>query len=139
MNTPVLTAGRLEFEEIFKRLERDFKITRAAVARALLIERSYVTMLINGQRTPHIRLLEDMRELEKEMLAGRSTKTATEGESELNRVFNQLRTLERTEPAKFEAARLMIQSLVPVNSKPASAASKLLKKASASVRKPGPK
>jgi transcriptional regulator with XRE-family HTH domain len=139
VNTLVKTAEQIEFAAIFARLEKALDISRAEVARALRVERSYISMLINGQRTPRGRLLEDMRELEKEMLAGRSTKPATEGESELNRVFNQLRTLERTEPAKFEAARLMIQSLVPVNSKPASAASKLLKKASASVRKPGPK
>ena len=89
MNTPVLTAGQIEFAGIFERLERDFKIRRADVARALLIERSYVSMLINGQRTPHIRTLESMRELEKRLLAGRHLEAA-EPDTELSRVFQQL-------------------------------------------------
>jgi integrase len=61
---PVIKAGQNEFADIFWRLERDFKMTKAAVARSLRIERSYVTILINGKRTPHIRTLETMREFE---------------------------------------------------------------------------
>ena len=130
MNTPVLTAGRLEFEEIFKRLEREFKLTRAAVARALLIERSYVTMLINGQRTPHIRLLESMRTFEKQMRAGRAPEAA-ETETDYNRACRQLKVLEQIDRAKFDAIMQVVDSMAQTSnssSKPASAASKRLKK-----------
>ena len=131
------TAEQIEFAEIFERLEKEFNMSKADVARALRIERSYVSMLIKGQRTPHIRTLESMRELEKKMLTERGSETGVEGESELNRLFNQLTELERTDRAMFAAAKRMIEALAPVSSKPASASSKLLKKAAASVRKPG--
>ena len=140
MNTPVLTAGQIEFAEIFDRLEKQFKISKAAVARALRIERSYVSMLINGQRTPHIRTLEAMRELEKRMMAGRGPEPAGEEETEFNRICKQLAVLEKTDRTKFEVAKTVIESLAPApaGSKPAAAAaaaSKLLKKAAASVSK----
>jgi hypothetical protein len=64
VNSSVLTAGQIEFAVIFERLARDFKMTKGAVARVLRVERSYVTMLVSGKRTPHIRVLEAMRELE---------------------------------------------------------------------------
>jgi len=132
VNTPVLTAGRLEFEEIFKRLERDFKITRAAVARALLIERSYVTMLINGQRTPHIRLLESMRTLEKQMRAGRAPEAA-ETETDYDRLCRQLKVLEQNDRPKFEAIMQVVESMAQssASSKSVFVASKRLKKAAA--------
>jgi hypothetical protein len=136
VNTPVLTAGRLEFEEIFKRLERDFKITRASVARALLIERSYVTMLINGQRTPHIRLLESMRSLEKQMRAGRAPE-APEAETQFNRTVRQIKVLEQNDPPRFEVIRQVVESMAQssASSKPVSAASKHLKKAAVAGHK----
>ena len=129
MNTPVLTAGRLEFEEIFKRLERDFKMSKAAVARALLIERSYVTMLINGQRTPHIRLLESMRTFEKQMRTGRAP-GAAEAETEFDRTVRQMKALEQNDPPRFEVVRQVVESMAQssASSKPVSAASKRLKK-----------
>lgn len=143
MNTPVLTAGRLEFEEIFKRLEREFKMTKASVARALRVQRSYVTMLIHGDRTPHIRTLESMRALEKTLRAGGNPEGPAEEDTELNRIFNQLRMLEQNDRPKFEAVRQVVDSMAQQasagagsSSKPAGAASKLLKKAAASVRKP---
>ncbi len=135
MNTPVITAGQIEFAEIFERLERDFKISKAAVARALRIERSYVSMLIKGQRTPHIRVLQDMREYEKRLVSGRDPESAEE-DTELNRIVQQLKTLEQYDRPKFEAAKQVVASLAQTSSKPAVAASKLLKKAAASVRKP---
>jgi transcriptional regulator with XRE-family HTH domain len=138
VNNPVKTAEQIEFTEIFERLEKEFNVSKAEVARALRVERSYVSMLIKGQRTPHIRTLESMRELEKKMFAGRIPETAA-GESELNRIFNQLAELERTNRDKFEVAKRVIESLAPVSSKPASASSRLLKKAAASVRTPDPK
>jgi hypothetical protein len=130
VNTPVLTAGRLEFEEIFKRLERDFKMTKAAVARALLIERSYVTMLINGQRTPHIRLLHSMRTLEKQIRTKRAPEPAEE-ETDYNRVCRQMKVLEQNDHSKFEAIMQIVESMAQssASSKPVSAASKRLKKA----------
>lgn len=137
MNTPVKTVGQIEFAAIFDRLEKEFNLSKAEVARALLIERSYVSMLIKGQRTPHIRTLESMRELEKKMLAGRASESGTEGESVLNRLHSILTELERTDRASFTVAKRVIESLAPVSSKPASASSKLLKKAAASVRKAG--
>lgn len=142
MNTPIKTAEQIEFAEIFERLEKAFNMSKAEVARALLIERSYVSMLIKGQRTPRIRTLESMRELEKKMLAERTSEMserAAEDGSVLNRLFNQLTELERTDRATFTVARKMIESLAPVSSKPASASSKLLKKAADSVRKPDSK
>ena len=71
MNGPVLTAGQIEFAEIFERLARDFKMTKGAVAHALRVERSYVTMLVSGKRIPPIRMLEAIRELEMRHQAGR--------------------------------------------------------------------
>ena len=142
VNIPIKTAEQIEFAEIFERLEKAFNMSKAEVARALLIERSYVSMLIKGQRTPGSRTLESMRVLEKKMLAERTSEMsekAAEGGSELNRLFNQLTELERTDRATFTVARKMIESLAPVSSKPASASSKLLKKAADSVRKPDSK
>lgn len=136
MNTPVLTAGQVEFAEIFERLERDFKMTRADVARALHIERSYVSMLIKGQRTPHIRLLESMRALEKGLVASHDPATPAFEDTKLNRMMEQLKTLEKTDPTKFELARNMVDALAQNSSKQDVAASKLLKKAAASVSKP---
>jgi hypothetical protein len=132
VNTPILTAGRLEFEEIFKRLERDFEMTRAAVARALLIERSYVTMLIKGQRTPHIRLLESMRALEKQMRAGRAPETA-ETETDYNRVCRQVKVLEQNDHSKFDVIMQVVESMVQssAGSKRVSGAPKRLKKGGA--------
>lgn len=138
MNNLAKTVEQIEFAEIFGRLEKEFNVSKAEVARALRIERSYVSMLIKGQRTPHIRTLESMRELEKKMFAGKTLETSA-GDSELNRIFNQLAELERTNRDKFEVAKRVIESLTPVSSKPASASSRLLKKAAASVRTPDPK
>ena len=135
MNTPILTAGQLEFVEIFERLEREFKISKAAVARALRIERSYVSMLISGKRTPHIRILESMREFEKRMLAGRETQAPAEEESELNQLIKLIKLLEQNDPTKFQAIKVVVDALAKTSSKTAAAASKLLKKTAASKRK----
>jgi transcriptional regulator with XRE-family HTH domain len=139
VNNFVKTAEQIEFAEIFERLEKAFNLSKADVARALRIERSYVSMLIKGQRTPHLRTLESMRELEKKMLAGRSSEIAEEGGSELNRLFIRLTKLERTDPVTFAGVKRVIESLVPASSKPTSVSSRLLKKAAASVSKPDPK
>ncbi len=110
MNTPVITAGQVEFAEIFERLERDFQINKAAVARALRIERSYVSMLIKGQRTPHIRGLQDMRELEQRLLAGRDPAAVAE-DTELNRLLHELKTLEQNDRPTYEAVRQLVAAL----------------------------
>ncbi len=135
MNTPVITAGQVEFADIFARLERDFKISKAAVARALRIERSYVSMLIKGQRTPHIRVLHDMRELEKRMVTGRDPETA-EADTELNRIMQQLKIMEQHDRPKFEAVKQVVAALTEASSKPASGGSNRLKKPATSPRKP---
>jgi hypothetical protein len=111
MNSPVLTARQIEFVEIFERLARDFKMTKAAVARALRVERSYVTML-SGQRSPRIRTLEDMRELEQRQRAGREQDDVPQGDNELNLLIQQLKTLKETDPPKFEAAKQVVSALV---------------------------
>lgn len=134
MNTPVITAGQVEFAEIFERIERDFKISKAAVARALRIERSYVSMLIKGQRTPHMRVLQDMRELEKRLVAGRDPE-ASEEDTELSRIVQLLKTLEQYDRPKFEVAKQVVASLAQTSSKPASAASKRSRKSAALLRK----
>jgi len=135
VNTPVITAGQVEFAEIFERLERDFKISKAAVARALRVERSYVSMLIKGQRTPHIRVLQDMRELEKRMVSGRDPEAAEE-DTELNRIMQQLKTLEQHDRPKFEAVMQVVAALTQTSSKPDRGVSKHLKQAADSLRKP---
>jgi transcriptional regulator with XRE-family HTH domain len=134
VNTPVITAGQVEFAEIFERIERDFKISKAAVARALRIERSYVSMLIKGQRTPHMRVLQDMRELEKRLLAGRDPEGAEE-DTELSRIVQQIKILEQHDRPKFEAVKQVVASLVQTSSKPAAAATKRGKKSRVPGRK----
>jgi len=138
VNTPVLSAAQNEFAAIFGRLERKFKLTKAQVARELRIGRSYASMLIKGQRTPSNRILEDMRSLEKRRLAGPDSEGMEEADPEVNRVIRQVKELAQTDRTKFEAAKQVVNSLVQTssNSKPAAAASKLLKKAAASVHKP---
>lgn len=146
MSILVKTAEQIEFAEIFERLEKAFNISQSQVARALRVERSYISMLVKGKRTPRIRTLEDMRDLEKSMQAAQiaasgETEAAGKGESasRLNRILLQLSELERTDPATFAVAARMIESLAPVSSKPASAASRLLNKAAAGVSKPDSK
>lgn len=139
MNTPILTASQLEFVEIFERLEREFKISKAAVARALRIERSYVTMLISGKRTPHIRILESMREFEKRMLTGRQTEGPAEEETELNQLIKLIKLLEQYDPPKFQTIKQVVYAMAQTSSKTATAASKLLKKTAASKQKAGAK
>ena len=117
MNNPVPTAGQIEFAEIFERLARDFKMTKAAVARALRVQRSYVTMLVSGQRTPHIRTLEAMRELELRQQAGREQHDAPQGDNELTLLIHQLKTLKETDPPKFETAKQVVAALAQTNSK----------------------
>lgn len=141
MTIPIEAAEEIEFARIFERLEKAFNISQAEVARALRVERSYVSMLIKGKRTPHLRTLESMRDLEKKMIAASASEmaAASEGDSELRRLFSQLTELERTDPASFAAAKRVIESLSSVSSKPASAASNLFKKDVASVTNPGTK
>jgi len=111
-------------------------MTKASVARALRVQRSYVTMLIHGDRTPHIRTLESMRALEKTLRAGGNPEGPAEEDTELNRIFKQLRMLEQNDRPKFEAVKQVVDSMTQASSKSAVAASRLLKKASASVHKP---
>jgi transcriptional regulator with XRE-family HTH domain len=118
VSSPVLTAEQIEFAEIFERLERDFKMTKAAVSRALHIERSYVTMLIKGQRTPRIRTLEAMRELEKRQRVGDDESGAPEGDNELHQLFHQLKTLKDTDPPTFQVAKRVLVALVLTGSQP---------------------
>jgi hypothetical protein len=97
-------------------------------------------MLINGQRTPHIRLLESMRTFEKQMRAGRAPEAA-ETETDYNRVCRQVKALEQNDHSKFEVIMQVVESMAQssASSKPVSAASKRLKKAGASVHKPASK
>jgi transcriptional regulator with XRE-family HTH domain len=139
VNTPALSAGQLEFAGIFARLERKFKLTKAEVARELRIERSYVSMLIKGQRSPRPRILEDMRSLEKRLLAGPNAEGAQAADPEVNRLIRQVMELAQTDRPKFEVVKQVVNSYSQANSKPAAAASKLLKKAAASVQKPASK
>ena len=122
MNSPVLKSGQIEFAEIFERLARDFKMTKAAVARALRVERSYVTMLVSGKRTPHIRTLEAMRDLEMRKQAGREQHDVPQGDNELNLLLHQLKTLKETDPPKFEAAKQVVAALAQTSSKSVSSA-----------------
>ncbi len=136
MNNSVSTDYQAEFSAIFGRLEKDHQLTKAAVARALRVERSYVTMLLRGQRTPHLRILESMRDLEQRLAVGRENERSTpETDSELNRVIEQLRALERADRPKFEVARQVVASLAESSSTSEKAAAKLLKSAAASVIK----
>jgi transcriptional regulator with XRE-family HTH domain len=111
-----MKAGQSEFTDIFWRLEYDFKMTKAAVARALRIERSYVTMLINGKRAPSIRTLEAMRKLEIDLKAGCDKNDAAEGDNELNRLIRQLKTLKETDPPTFQVAKQVVDSLAQTSS-----------------------
>jgi hypothetical protein len=122
VNKPVLTAGQIEFAEIFDRLARDFKMTKSAVARALRVERSYVTMLVSGQRSPHFRTLEAMRELEMRQQAGREQHDVPQFDNELNLLIHQLKTLKETDPPKFEAAKQVVAALAQTSSKSATSA-----------------
>jgi hypothetical protein len=117
VSSPVLTVEQIEFAEIFERLARDFKMTKAAVARALRVERSYITMLVSGQRSPGIRTLEDMRELEKRQRASRDPHDVPQGDNELNLLIHQLKTLQETDPPKFEAAKQVVAALAQTSSK----------------------
>jgi len=135
-NALVKTPEQIEFAEIFERLEKEFNTSKADVARALTIERSYVSMLIKGQRTPHLRTLQAMRDFEKRLRIGRDTAPAPGSpEEELNRLYQQLAALERNDKPNFEVAKKVIQSLAPPSLKPASGAGRLLKKVSDAVRK----
>lgn len=105
---PALTPRQVEFAEIFEQLQRDFKVTKAAVARALRIERSYVTMLLNGQRTPRIRTLEAMREFATRLTAGTQNDPA---EDDLNQLFQQLKTMRQKNPQQFLFVKQVVASL----------------------------
>ena len=109
-------------------------MTKAAVARALRVERSYISMLLRGQRTPRLRVLESMRELELRLAAG--AEPVAGPTSDLNRVIEQLRVLEQADRSKFEVARQVVASLAESSSASGKAAAKLLKSATASVIKP---
>ena len=70
MSIPTSRPEQNEFAQIFERLAKAFKMTKADIARVILINRSYVSMLVEGQREPSIRILEAMRGLEKRMRKG---------------------------------------------------------------------
>jgi len=133
--TIVKTPEQIEFAEIFERLERDFQISKADVARALTVERSYVSMLIKGQRTPHLRMLQAMRDFEKRLQAGRETAPpAVSDEDEVNRLYHQIVAMKQHDPSNFEVVKKVIETLAPASSKTASGAGRLLKKVSDAVQ-----
>jgi hypothetical protein len=70
MSIPDSKTGQSEFAHIFQRLAEDFKMTKGAVARSLSIERSYVSMILKGQRTPCKQLMEALRALEGRLMGG---------------------------------------------------------------------
>ena len=107
VSTLMKTPAQIEFAEIFARMERNHKITQSTVARALRIERSYVSMLVNGLRSPHLRVLQDMRELEKLFLGGRDPE-ALEEEIELKQVMEQLKFLKHSDRPSYESVRQLI-------------------------------
>ena len=134
--TFVKTPEQIEFAEIFERLEKTHQITKADVARALTIERSYVSMLIQGQRTPHLRTLQAMREYEQRLQRERQTAPAPGSpQEELHRLSHLLATMERHDRTSFEAAKKVIETLGAASAKPAGRASRLLKKVSDSLTK----
>ncbi len=102
-------AGQNEFAQIFERLAKDFKLTKAEVGRALLINRSYVSMLVEGQREPSIRILEAMRGLEKRMRKGDRDGVAED--KELNNLMLELKTLKEMDPTAFQAVKKVVASL----------------------------
>ncbi len=102
-------AGQNEFAQIFERLAKDFKLTKAEVGRALLINRSYVSMLVEGQREPSIRILEAMRGLEKRMRKGDRDGVAED--KELNNLMLELKTLKEMDPTAFQAVKKVVETL----------------------------
>src|ERR1700677_32213 len=109
MSIPISTPRQNEFAQIFERLASDFKMTKADVARALLIKRPDFTMILKGQRKPGLRLLRTARGLEKRLRSGDRDGLAEDGE--LSRVFEQLKTLKEIDPTAFEAVKQVVESL----------------------------
>ena len=143
MNTIAKTAEQIEFAEIFERLEKEFEQSQADVARALRLERSYISMLLKGTRNPALRTIEDMRALEKRLRAVAEGLEPEVRSNELEDLVNRLAAMERQDKATFETARRVIQSLAPqpapAGSGSEKGAAKLLKKISASHNKRGGK
>ena len=115
MSIPISTPSQNEFAQIFERLASDFKMTKADVARALLIKKPYFTMILKGQRKPGIRLLGTARGLEKRLRSGDRDGLAEDGE--LSRVFEQLKTLKEIDPTAFQAVKQVVETLAGTSSK----------------------
>lgn len=141
MNISTKTVEQIEFEEIFSRLESEFKLSQAAVARALMVERGYVSMLLKGRRTPSTRTLADMRALEKRLRSAAPGSEPLKLESDdLPQLYERLAYMKKNDRPNFEVAKRVIESLSPLPSSVADVgATTALKQAAASVLKDAPK
>ena len=122
MSIPASNPIQIEFAQIFEQLAKEFKFTKADVARSLSIERSYVSMILNGQRKPSIRILEAMRGLENGLRAGGDQNGLLE-DGELSRVFQQLKTLKERDEAAFQVVKKLLEILGQDSSKSTTSAS----------------
>ena len=82
--------------------------------------RGYVGMLAKGQRNPPLRTLQQMRDLEEKMRPGHAPephvlndRAVDKKARELDELKNRLALLERTDRAKFEVAKSLIETLAP--------------------------
>ena len=124
--------AQIEVAEIFTRLEKNHGLTKADIARELMIERGYVGYLVTGKRNPSPRTLEQFRELDRRLTPSRTRGAAA---VELDALIKTLSDMQRSDKPTYEVAKKVIQSLSPESSFAVQQNSaKLLKKASASAR-----
>jgi hypothetical protein len=128
--------AQIEVAEIFARLEATHNLTKADVARELLIERGYVGYLITGKRNPSPRTLEQFRELERRLNPAREEGPMSGAAgAELDAIIRKLVNMQRIDRPNFDVAKKVIHSLSPKASSVVKHKSvKLLKKASAAAR-----
>ena len=110
MRIKVSTPEQIEFAQIFDRLAKDFNVTQGNIAKSLSIERSYVYMLIKGQRRPSKRLLESLRALEVRLRGG-DPNAWEDLDNELRPLLDLLKKLKERDRPGFLVAKRVVEAL----------------------------
>lgn len=140
MNIFTKSPEQLEIMEICSRLDKDYGMKNAEIARELNLTRSYVGYLAQGKRNPPARTLQDFRDLESRRKAIKAHgEEITTSPSELEHIYDRIAIMEKHDRPNFEVVKRIVESLTPTNSKADGAAKRLLKKASVSAIKSDPK
>jgi len=129
VNNFTKTPEQAEIAEIFERLEKEFKMTKADIARELNLGRGYIGYLVIGKRNPAPRTLEQFRELEARRKAARDHGQVTENTlGDLDHLYDRIAIMQKLDPPNFEVVKKVVESLAPTNPRAAAATSKLQKK-----------